>query len=441
MKKLFQIVFMLFLLAIFSGCWPDPNPPDGEPQSEVKKMSSTDFGIVETSTGESIEIIPGTVPANSEGNVAEVTFTIETNVEAPKGLRNGGTFVGGLVKFGPEYFTFAWPVQLALPYGENTDPHDLYVMGYDYGEEKWLVYSKIGIDSESRKIYFNAQKLGVFGLARLSADFRDLEWTDGGFRFTDPDQSHFYTISIAERTNMKYPNQALWSGASYDRCILGSTGSKYNKPLSNTWVYAFQADYKLWVTRERVGTFGQLPGPKETYSIPIVASLTEPCVCPLSATTFPDQNHCAPWVDISLPSGGTWVEGTGSVPCWGAPTVTYGTGDFQATLNWINNQSHSTDLDLHLYGPNNMHVSYEKDVSEDGSLKLDRDWLESLGNATENIYSVKDMPSGDYQIKVKLYSGNPTSYNLRVIESGAVKNFSSTIEDESEEHLVYEFSL
>jgi hypothetical protein len=439
------IIYFVALFSIsFLSCnldWFDKDPTDEEPQSELQKFSSTDYGSVEASSGESISVVPGTVPTDGQGNVAEVTFTIETNVAAPQALRNGGTFVGNLVKFGPEYFTFNWPVTLAIPYDDAQNPHELYVMGYDYGEEKWIVFPKVGIDAESKKIYFNSKQLGVFGLAELSEDFRDLDWADGGIRFSESSREYFYTISIAERTNMKYPQQLNWSGAAADRCILGSTGSQNNKPLATTWVYAFQADYKLWITRQKVGSFGQLPGPLETYSIPVSCSLTEPCVCNLSATTFPNQDLCSPWVTITLPSGGTWQEGTGSIPCWGAPTVTYGTGDFQATLNWINNNSHSTDLDLHLYGPNGIHVYYDAQVSSDGSIALDRDWLSYPGNATENIYSLKDMPAGSYEIKVKLYGGDPVSFNVRVIRYGQVKNYSGHLQSEDEEVVVDSFTL
>jgi len=437
MFKSFQFIAILLIVSFFVACNQDSDDPPGEEDATIEKFTSIEFGLLESGSGESIQIIPGTVPVDDSGNAGTISFTIDIDVEAPKELRDGGDFIGKLVKFGPEYFNFNWPVQMTLPYDENEDPRALYVLNYDYTQEKWMVLNKTGIDTEKKLIYFNTQTLGVFGVAKLSEDFRDLEWADGGFRFKNPHPDYFYTITIAERTNMKYPNQLLWNGA--NSWILGSTGTRNNKPLDYTWVYAFQADYKLWISRVKIGTYGELPGLSETYSIPITASLTEACVCPLSATTFPDQNFCEPWVDLTLSSGGTWVEGRPDN--WAVPTQTYGTGDFQATLNWINTSERSTDLDLHLYGPDGMHVYYEYPISPGSELQLDRDWLGYVGNAVENIYSLKEMPKGAYQVKVNLFDGAPTDYNVRVIRFGTVNNFSGSLSVPGEEVLLDEFTL
>jgi hypothetical protein len=437
MKKLISLFLLIPLSLYFTSCnlFDDSDSPDS-PQSEIGKYNTGDFGEIVTETGESIKIIPGVIPQNSNGEAAEVTFTIETQVEDPGRLGDGATFKSDLVKFGPEYFNFRWPVQLSIPYDENLNPNTLYVMHYDYGQEKWVKLSKAGIDYENKTIFFNTLSLGVFGLAELTTDYRDdLYWCDGGVRYTDGTKSYFYTFTVASVQNPKYEWQTSWlPPVGY---VVGSTGSQNNSPLAYTWGFLVQASYQIWISRTKPGTYWELPV-LETYTLPASATLTEPNICPQSATTFPDLNMCEPWVDLTLPSGGEWVPG--SPQGWAAPTITYGTGDFQATLNWINNESHSTDLDLHLYGPNDMHVYYEYDMSQDGSLALDRDWRYTLGNATENIYSLKDMPSGNYQIKVVLYGGNPVSFNARIIRFGEIKNFSGSVSETGEEILIDEFS-
>jgi len=438
MKKLIQVFSILFALGLFAACNSLFNsPPDGDSITEIGKYESGDFGTIETETGESINIIPGTIPPNSDGDQAAVTFTIETNVDEPESLGNGGEFNGGLVKFGPEYFNFRWPLQLSLPYEEGVDPNSLTVMHYDYAKEKWVILPKAGMDSEKKVIYFNTLTLGVFGLAELSEDYRnDCYWCDGGIRLRDHNRNYFYTFTVGSVSNPKYDWQESWlPPIGY---VVGSTGSRNNSPLADTWGFLVQATYQIWISRTKPGTYWELPV-IETYSIPAGATLTEPNVCPQSATTFPDMNLCDPWVDISIPGGGNWLPGRPDG--WPVPTTTYGTGDFQVTLNWINNESHATDLDLHLYGPDNMHVYYEYDVSDDGSLKLDRDWWEDYGSATENIFSVKDMPSGNYEIKVKHYSGDPANFNVRIIKFGDIKNYSGRLENEEDEKLIDEFSL
>jgi uncharacterized protein YfaP (DUF2135 family) len=90
----------------------------------------------------------------------------------------------------------------------------------------------------------------------------------------------------------------------------------------------------------------------------------------------------------------------------------------------VNNSSHATDLDLHLYGPNNMHVYYGSRFSADSSFQLDRDWLRTFGNATENIFSTRSaLPAGSYRVTVKHFSGEPTSYSVRILRSGTVRTY------------------
>ena len=437
MKSQLQILVFLLTTTLLISCNWLFNSPDDTSQEGIGKFDSGDYGTVSTETGESLQIIPGTIPADTEGNQASVTFTIETDVEAPERLEDGASFQGDLVKFGPENFNFRWPVQLSLPYKEGQDPNQLSVMFYDFNLERWLVVPKAGIDGEKRLIYFNSLNLGVFGLAELSSDYR-FEWSDGGFRYTDQSQSYFYTLTVAQVTNYKYPYQATWSTPFGTGRLSGSTGVRNNQPLKDTWLFLVQADYQIWISRTKPGTLSTLPT-IETYSIPAKGSLTEPCTCPQSATTFPDLNHCDPWVQLTLQGGGSWIPGTPDN--WPVPTKTYGTGDFQATLNWVNNESHATDLDLHLYGPDGLHVYYEADISADGSVKLDRDWWEDFGNATENIYSLKEMPKGNYQLKVVLFNGDPANFNVRVIRSGEIKNYSGKLTHMDEEVLVDEFSL
>jgi hypothetical protein len=440
--KAFKISLGILLIStLFFSCnlLFDDDPNNGDTQSEVGQYTTGDFGVIATESGESVQLIPGTVPPDAEGNPATVSFTIETGVEDPGRLGDGAEFKSSLVKFGPEYFNFRWPLTLSLVYEENADPAKLAVMHFDYTTEKWTNLPKLGIDTEKRLVYFNTMQLGVFGLAELSENYRsDCFWCDEMWRFRDTNRDYFYTFTVASVANPKYEWQESWLvNPGY---VAASTGVKSNQPLEWTWGTLVQAEYRFWVTRTKPGTYWELPK-QETYTQPTaLVVLDEPTSCLQSATTFPDfPNLCDPHVDVTLPSGGSWVEGTPDG--WPVPTITYGTGDFQVTLNWVNNSSHATDLDLHLYGPDGLHVYYEDDVSDDGSLKLDRDWWEDAGSATENIYSVKDMPSGNYEVKVKLYSGDATSFNVRMIKKGEVKNYSGQVQNEGDEKTIFTFSI
>jgi len=178
-----------------------------------------------------------------------------------------------------------------------------------------------------------------------------------------------------------------------------------------------------------------LPLRRWTYSLPARATVDRPMYRNIPSYT-------APWIGtrpIVLDPGGTWQE---SATCpRPAPTRPVGTGELQATLSWVNISSRTTDLDLHLYGPNNLHIYYANRGPQ-GNFQLDRDWLRELGNATENIYSVgSPIPRGDYRLTVKLYSGAATSYSVRFLFRGSVRSYSNSISRVGEEQEIVRFTV
>jgi hypothetical protein len=163
-------------------------------------------------------------------------------------------------------------------------------------------------------------------------------------------------------------------------------------------------------------------------------TINQPYACSLTFT-------CKTTVNVSSGLAG-WGEASDDRPCGmgagippGNPATLGNTGDFQATLTWNNSSGSATDLDLHLYGPNGLHVFFSSKLSADGSLRLDRDWQSETGDAVENIYQQKDgtgksipMPAGSYSLQVDHYSGaDGKPYQVRVLRNGAVSNFSGTL--------------
>lgn len=415
-------------------------PNDGldnlnEPKSEVGIINTTDYGDISTSSGEGIKTVPGAVPKNENGENANVSFSIETHVDEPKRLNSGATFKAPLVKFGPENFNFAWPIQLSLPYPSELNPDDLTVMYYDNIKENWQIIPKSGIDTENKLIIFNSINLGIFGLAQLTSEYRSYEWLSGAFKYYGSNQ-YFYTLTVASVSNFKYEFQDNIN-------VVGrkaSTGIAFSNPLSYTYMFLPQATYQIWVTRQKAGTWTSPPGPHQTYSLPAEGILTEACLNNVAGGSIAGgMESWHPFVNLNLPSGGNWVDGLPN--SWPDPTVTYGTGDFQATLNWENNNDKSSDLDLHLYGPNDIHIYYFHKTSTDGSVRLDRDWREGNGNAIENIYSTGDMPPGNYEIKVVLYSGAATNFNVRIINGGNVINIQGSLTTAGDNSLIYQFTI
>ncbi|MCP5063447.1 MAG: hypothetical protein GY936_13425 [Ignavibacteriae bacterium] len=435
--KIINFASSIFLILLLSFCSEDNNPVDtpetGNNESEVVTVKTNENGRVSTPSGIGLQVIAGTVPQNENGNAASVSFSIESPVDAPIVLGSAGEFVGSLVKYGPEGFNFRWPVEMVLPYPENESPENLYVVHYDQALEDWRITPKSRIDATKKLVYFNAINLGIYGLAKFpvtskTADDR-LDY-DGGFQFTGSSQ-YYYTLTVAAVNNYKYPYQASWPG----NPAIGLSASSgiqttTSAPIVPCNIILLQASYQIWISRTTPGTMSTLPS-IETYSLPASGTID-------NQLSFTQSGSGSGWETLSLPSGGSWVEGTPDG--WPVPTVTFGTGEFQATLTWVNNSSHTTDLDLHLYGPNEMHVYWSDEKSADGSFALDRDWTDEQGNAIENIYSLGTMPTGQYSVKVVLFDGSPVNYNVRILRAGSVKTFNGRAATEDQEITIDTFT-
>jgi hypothetical protein len=418
-------ILSLFLIAIvfnflLTNCKKDDGPTDsgtGGPQTGQAKISSLESGSVSTSDGFKLNVIPGTVPANSTGASANVTFSIETKVTPTKELPATATRRSDFIKTGPDGFAFRWPVKITIPFS-GADASEVKLLYLDPLLDKWRIIPANEIDNTAKTISADVIYLGYFCAATVTSSFSkaSADDSDGGFEFTG-DPTYYYTLTVASVSNWKYSSQAAW----YSN-ILGASGSTGSYPtggpLAVTHIHLPQASYQIWISRTKPGTLSTLPV-LETYSVPATGTISGPVTYtgPLSTGQG--------WTTLSMPGSGAWV--AGSPANWPLPTTTYGTGDFQATLTWINNSTKATDIDLHLFGPNNLHVYWSSKTSSDGSLQLDRDWRGEYGNAIENIYSLSTMPSGQYTIRVNLYSGSANNYGVRIVRFGTVKTYTGTL--------------
>ena len=421
-KRSFTLFLSVLVLnVLLSSCKKDDNPADstgGSGETGIAQVTSTSSGTISTASGYKINIIPGTVPQNSTGSNGTVTFSVETKVTPTKDLPTTVTRVSDFIKVGPDGFSFRWPVKVTVPY-TGSDPQAIKLLYYDALLDKWRIIPANEIDASAKTISADVINLGYFCAGTISSSFSKptADDSDGGFEFQG-DPSYYYTLTVASVSNWKYPAQAAWYpnvvGAS------GSTGSyPAGGPLPKTHIHLAQATYQIWITRTKPGTLSTLPV-IETYTVPASGTISQPVTYsgPLSTGDG--------WTTLSMPGGGSWV--AGSPTNWPLPTVTYGTGEFQATLTWVTQSGKSSDIDLHLYGPSSIHVYWSNKTSSDGSLQLDRDWLQSpYGNAVENIYSLKKMTAGQYTIKVNLYSGSANNFNLRIIQNGSVKTYTGTL--------------
>jgi hypothetical protein len=414
------------------SCSKDDQTPvvPAEPETAIGTFDSYHTGTISTPSGNAIQIVAGAVPPDQNNNAAKVTFSIESPVAAPAPIPSGATTKGDIVFFGPEGFNFRWPVRISLHYPDNANTDDLKILHFNASRSAWFVVPTSAIDVTRKVISADVLELGHYVLATVSTGTRKAlaEDSEGGFKYGG-EPGYYYSLTVRSVT-FKYPAQAAWYNL-VGVCA-GSTGSTpTGGPGYPTHARLPQGSYQIWITRTLPGTLSNLPR-VETYTVPVNGTINNPL-------RYWGMGNEEGWTNLAGVSGGEWREGRPSE--WPQPTAPMGTGEFQATLTWVNTTAEITDLDLHLYGPNSMHVYWDNTSSSDGSIQLDRDWISDVGNAVENIYSVNKMPAGSYTIKVDNFGGPAKQYNVRVIRFGTVKTYSGSLSESADPIVLATFTV
>lgn len=435
-------------------------------------VSDSAGGLVSTSAGHQLAIPPGAIPSRADGSPATVNFSIESGVPLPAPLPSGFSQLGSTTKFGPDGFNFAWPLATALPLPEgNTLFSSPSSMRYDAGQNQWVrqpgVSYNLGPNDQLLSAIDAPYNLGYATLALLNAstaiaETAEYQGYDGAFRWItnscpqgtnaiQPCSYYFVVTSFVA----KYPDQQFPINPDYPPIFrtgwdstgrpAGNSAGSLNPstPASSTLFHLTQGQWTFCITAsEYVIPGGTLPLPgKWVYSKPITVNIN-------AQSTYDQVRGWSnifrlPESEIRLDAA-NWHEPSAERVCPNPanpnPTRPVGTGDFQATLTWVNTESSMADVDLHLEGPNGIHVYYGETKSPDGSLELDRDWMYGLGNAVENIYSLGPMPSGEYKLYVMLYRGEPKNYSVRVLQQGQVQTYSGRLEATGQKHDIVRFN-
>jgi hypothetical protein len=362
----------------------------------------------------------GAIAPKGDGSSGAVSFSIETNVnmsdlELP--LPSSYKLIGSVYGYGPANFVFAEPLQIYLPAGSESTPEGLSIAWYNDSNKEWVLLPINDVDEVGKRLGTSVMELGYFAVVKPSiassigkkAEIQN-DKRVGGIKLTTNSSDYYYTMTIIAVT-YKYPEIGWPDLVGYNV----STGSyPTGGPLPVTRMGNIpQGTYTIEVSRVKRGTFMQLPGERETYTNPALVT-----VGGFTSVGGWGMDSWTGWSELNL-SGGQWR--TGDPSNWPKPTVPFGTGQFQATLTWVNSGSNWTDLDLHLIGPNGMHVYFADEVSSDGSVMLDVDWIDEPGNAVENIFSTNLMPKGEYKVYVMVFDGFvPKPYEVRIIRQGSI---------------------
>jgi len=191
-----------------------------------------------------------------------------------------------------------------------------------------------------------------------------------------------------------------------------------------------QGDYSIRLSRMTANSVSGLPV-IETCLVPVELQITQP----VTDWSLTDEKG---WTILDLSQCGDWRDG---IPAgWQIPPIPAGTGDLQVTLTWMNTDQAVADLDLHLYGPGNLHMYWDRIESPDSTLHFGTDWMKEPGNAMENIYSVGSIRKGMYRVEVQHYSGSRMSFRLRVVWLNQVKTYFGVL-SENEVRQVAKFEV
>lgn len=419
------IIFLSFSLFL-NACTEDtntvtPNDPEPPGTGATRSFTSADNGNFDYD-GFSIVIKNETVPRLQNGSAGTVAFSMNTSSSVESGVTGlppGYSVIGKYLKAGPEAFYFNMPVQIFFPASAEPSPQNLTVFSYSYNTQEWKIVSTSAIDTAGKRIGIDVLELGYFVLAKsASSDYSLSDFRQGGCVFDMTELWTNYILTVNTATLEKPEQLALFAN--------GFIGGTFSGPIfqgcpeGRTKAIVPQGTITFWVSK----TVCQGSDPQVyTYTLPASVTVTEPLNF-VGWSTY----DAVTYVPFTLPVGGTWILGRPSAGSgsWPPATVPFGSGTFQATLTWYNSTGKITDLDLHLYGPDNLHIFWSNRISP--NFELDRDWISSLGNAIENIYSTSTtIPSGNYEVKVMNFSGASKNFNVRVILNGSSVNFSGTV--------------
>lgn len=430
MKKLY--IFSLTAILLFSifnlGCNKTEEnpvtPPTTGGDGATASYTSTTSGSLDYEDF-SIVVKRGDVPTLTGGAAGTVLFSINTSSAMESGLPSipaGYTVIGKYLKAGPESFTFNSPVRIFFPASSQSSPQNLTVMYYAPDLQTWKIVPTSAIDTAKKRIGIDVLTLGYFVLTKAAVTESPIETRPGGCVFDYQATWTNFILTVKSITPEEPSILNYYVGGFVGRTFLGPIF--LGCPEGKTKAIVPQGTIEFWVS------YSVCQGSDVniyTYTLPATVTVSDPLNF-IGWSTY----DAVTYVPFGLPSGGTWVvgrpSGTGG---WAPATVPYGSGVFQATLTWNNVSSNYADMDLHLYGPNNLHIYYGNRSNSDFS--LDRDWQSTLGNATENIYSLRSvMPTGNYEVRVKNYSGATMSFNVRTILNGASSNYSGSLSNGAE---------
>ncbi|MCC6475471.1 hypothetical protein IT157_00335 [bacterium] len=411
MRKFWVFGLVVLTALFFLGCPSDDEestPPEPEDNASGS-VTSTTSGTIETPGGAQIVVPVGAVPTTEAGAPGTMVFSIERNNDISVTVPTGEERVSDVYQFGPEGFTFARPVEVAVPYDGEGDPGDLSLWRRNptTGEPE---YFSSDWDAETRTVRAQTYVLSPWFITNRP----QVDDASGCLHVNNIDLGS-WLYACVETYDLEYPTQVDWLPE-------GGNGVLYAPPGTIGWAsegnwYLPQGTYTFCLQRESE------VNPGTYYNV-----LSEPYT--IGSAWHYDNPVC-----VNMTVGELVNPGSGRCPCIPTPTSAVGTGDIQVTLTWYN--AMSLDLDLWVMDPDSEWCYYGNGqapgVTGSGG-QLDRDNL--CGNYTngrpENIYWTTTPLNGQYIVVVDWYYGcgnehSAQSINVRTVVSGDTRTYNTTI--------------
>jgi hypothetical protein len=458
--------FIVVMGLIFTslGCNLDFWDDDPEPEENVsvtEQINSTDPGGVISLEGTKLLVPPNSIPSLANGDPAEVSFTIESGGDLPKDLPDGMSKIAPVTHFGPEGFIFKDVLWLQFEIPENLTIDQVSVLGFLPDTREYGIIPINYYDEENRIVGASVYELGYYFLVNIEGINRDripsgcggfrlnYEYSQGWYPGTPTlldwaDSKTYYKIVITKFTPTYPQDVGLW--APYDPDANG--GRRYwefmTPPVTTGWGPNHTIGIRTYGIPQGEYTGLLVASYKEfQQDLPICRTYNKEINFTIGAPVVCDQFGCEGWSQgPGLPNGGTWVDSDCLVYS-PVPTTPVCTGDFQATLTWHNGDNGDTDLDLYLYGPDNLVVSYQNENPGIGGIMLDRDVIDDPGPVQENICAptLSGMPKGAYEVRVDHYDGDEKAFQVRVIVGDKSASFQGSLKAGDNEKLVHSFSI
>jgi hypothetical protein len=410
-------------------------------------VTSAEAGMVTNDTGVTLTIPAGAVPANDDGSIGSMIFSITQDSTTVPSLPGGYVPVGPVVNLGPEGFVFEQPVTISIPISAGIDPAK--VMGasyYDTGQSIWVLVPG-SVDATKRTVDVSTTHLSIwtawglspempvdnvnYGSLRIARPGKNIGYAGPDARYTDADTSHGICIRAATFTN---PDEGDWwaRAENLEYSVDNYWGAPYPDDRAPYGLYRVPTgSYQIteYVSQSEIN-------PGDPFYIPHFYQMWRDYG---TVTVAGGQTVDIPFV---LPGYGDPAWTVGRPPCWGTMTTSVGVGKVQVTLNW----SANADLDLHVVEPGGEEIYWDNPVSTaGGSLDRDNQCSDFVLGRPENIFWTTP-PNGTYQVNVVYYEdcggAGPVNFTVRVCKIGVCGSpISGTVNAEDDSVSVTTFTF